>query len=128
MIAEFKDIEKPFINGPGSYGSSHSSSDRHGDGGDRFRGMAMGAPYGRRGTGNAGGGERRRSSGRMAKEKRMENGDEDEDDYYLCDYSALTLAQRWAWLHFRNRALALSSRLTKVQTRRVARQTTDISV
>lgn len=125
MIAEFRSIEKPFIDGPGNYASSHSSDDRNGNGVDRFRGMAIGAPDGRRGADNA----KRRSSGRMTKEKRMENGDDDyEDDYYLCNYSAVTLPQRFAWLHLRSRTMALSERLTKVQTRRIARQTTDVAV
>lgn len=72
----------------------------------------------------------KRRGGRSEKEKRLEDGEAGdlEDDYYMVDYEARTLGQRWAWLHTRSRAITIADRLNRTQTRRIARQTTDIAV
>lgn len=75
----------------------------------------------------------RRGSARFEKDRRLENGDGDEkdgteDDYYMSTYSAKSLKRRWLWLYRRSAVLAMTERLSRVQTRRIARQTTDIAV
>ena len=49
-------------------------------------------------------------------------------DYYEVRYRRMGLSQRIAWLRERNQVIELASRLSRIQTRRVARQTADIAM
>lgn len=46
----------------------------------------------------------------------------DEDDYYELDYRHLGLLDRVTWVRERNEVIELASRLSRIQTRRIARQ------
>lgn len=52
----------------------------------------------------------------------------DMDDYYNTNYRAVTLGERIIWLRTRGKVLSLAQSLSRVQTRRIARQTLDSSM
>lgn len=51
-----------------------------------------------------------------------------QEDYYNTNYKSPNLWQRISWVRTRSQVLALGDRLSRVQTRRIARTTTDIGI
>lgn len=52
--------------------------------------------------------------------------EEDIDDYYNTEYCEPSLYQRLIWIRRRGSVLAMFEKLSRVQTRRIARTTTEI--
>lgn len=52
----------------------------------------------------------------------------DPEDYYDIRYKHMGLRERYRWLMTRNGIVALEKRLALIQTRRIAKQTTDIAM
>ena len=52
----------------------------------------------------------------------------DPDDYYDTKYKKLGLSQRIQWLRSRTSVINIEKRLSRLQTRRIAKQTADLAV
>lgn len=73
-------------------------------------------------------GRRRRSSYTWDDEKDVRGKDDDDDNLDPYQYCNMTLGKRFVWLRTRSKAVGLMDSLSRVQTRRIARQVGEISV
>ena len=123
LIRRFKEVEKPFLE-PGEEGISDSMNHRR----SRKRGQS-GSPYYEHSAYGSplekGGFDRRRSNHDRDRDK------EDDDDAYWAQrvsYCKFTLGKRFQWLTRKSEAQQLFETLSRVQTRRIARQVGGIAV
>lgn len=108
MITSFKDLEGPFIEG-----THPARKNRPGRQQEREREWER---------------EKEGFKGRLSNGRAEKGAFAVDDDYFMDDYGASTFRQRWLWLYRRRKFADLSQRLTSVQTRRIARQTSDLAV
>ena len=52
----------------------------------------------------------------------------DPDDYYNTEYTHLSIWQRFKWLEVKSKVVSIENRLEKLQTRRIAKQTADLTM
>ncbi|KAI9699524.1 MAG: hypothetical protein M1820_007155 [Bogoriella megaspora] len=52
----------------------------------------------------------------------------EEDDYYATDYCKIGLMHRYIWLKNRSQVLALLEAITRIQTRRIAKQMCEVAI
>ncbi|KAJ9629524.1 hypothetical protein H2203_001898 [Taxawa tesnikishii (nom. ined.)] len=123
LIRKFKQIERPFLG--------------QGGGGDYEEPPPMTTRTKRRGGGGGGGvGEAAAVAAAAAARKGAARGyttayDSDRDDWAYGnapDYCNITLGKRFVWLRYRSSAIDLMQSLSRVQTRRIARQVGEVVV
>jgi len=126
MLQDFKSLERDFLVRKGEHWQSQTSTKNNNNNGgayyddDKSLGGEAGDGKDRdraRGGGGAGGG------GRWVRDR----GWTDEDDFENTEYKSVNLWDRLVWLRRRGAVLDISMRLSRVQTRRIAGQTTVIA-
>lgn len=116
LTRRFKNLERPFLMENDAIGKRRPS----------------GYPYGRESANWETEMKDTRSRGRRGSERRNRrdvDDDEDEDQYWVSsDYCDITFAKRSVCLKRRSEAMDLTESLSRVQTRRIARQVGEIAV
>lgn len=122
LIRRFKQVERPFLENGSNYTDPPTSARRQ-----RRRSGNMSPYYGdspwdyEKGGGNG----RRMAAAAFASEEEREG----EVVYSIApQYCNITLAKRFVWLRYRSEALGLMQSLSRVQTRRIARQVGEVVV
>lgn len=114
LTKRFKKLEQPFL--------------RQNDAAGRRRPRESGYPYAR----ESGSWEDDIKGGRREARRKSrhvdEDDDEDDDDISGNDYCDITPAKRFVWLRRRSEAISLTESLSRVQTRRIARQVGEVTV
>lgn len=106
LLRRFKALEQPFLEGNNAASRRRPSHDPYGRESGRWSDDDLKAPA---------------QNARQA----VDDADEDWPGNPYCD---ITLVKRFAWLRRRTEAIALLESLSRVQTRRIARQVGEISV
>jgi hypothetical protein len=100
MLQDFKALERRFLVNPHEYWEPYANNGYYA-------------------TEKDGGTER---GGRWIRDR----GYTDEDDYENTEYKSVNLWQRVVWIRTRTAVIDIAGRLSRVQTRRIARQTTTV--
>ncbi|KAF2236701.1 hypothetical protein EV356DRAFT_497568 [Viridothelium virens] len=138
MIRDFKRLERPFLvedsvayrtwwgyEDPNDFRGEKEEGIRGGDGRSRkgSRKRRSRSSYDTRdGGGHAYAGNPDGEKGRNRR------GHPHEDDYYATDYRKIGLVQRYIWLKERSKVVEMLESVTRIQTRRMAKQVCELSI
>ena len=137
MIRDFKTLERPFLveehDAYRTWWGYEEPIDNQGE----ERGMRGGDGRSRRGSrkrrsrssyGGRDGGEHAYAGNSHAEKGRLRRGHPYEDDYYATDYCKVGLVHRYIWLKERTKVVDMLEAVSRVQTRRIAKQVCELSM
>ncbi|KAI9661183.1 MAG: hypothetical protein M1821_009510 [Bathelium mastoideum] len=138
LIRDFKQLERPFlVSDQDAYRTwwgfedpedprEEESGIRGGDGRSQRGGKRR--RRSRNGYGTREGGGHTYAGNSNAEKARSRRGHTHEDDYYATDYCKIGPVQRYIWLKERSKVVAMLEAITRLQTRRMAKQVCELSI